>query len=182
MSLYLARLFQLCILSGTTPRRWNTSVIYLLPKDSEPPIDVTKVRPLSIFVMFRRIFEGLLLPVFTDETVSFNRLHPCQAGFLKGYSTLTHALICHHALSTKDVRLAIFLDFKSAYDKTPASRVLESLKRRGMPSLLRRLIQNLMFRDMNFHLVLNGDLSEIAPRNCGLPQGSALSPIIFDIF
>jgi hypothetical protein len=156
--------------------------MYLLPKKSEPPITCDSVRPLSILPMFRRIFEGLLLPVFTNPQHSFARLHPAQAGFSKGYSTLTQAAICHHAISTKSIRLAVFLDFKSAYDVTLPSHVMETLHRRGMPPRLQHLVYSLMFKYASFHLVVNGELSPSIDRNCGLPQGSSLSPIIFDMF
>jgi len=39
-----------------------------------------------------------------------------------------------------------------------------------------------MFQHGAFQLVVNGELSESIERNCGLPQGSPLSPIIFDMF
>src|SRR5438045_895517 len=66
----LSGLFSLCIQSGQTPRRWNRSIMYLLPKKSHPPITCNSVRPLSILPMFRRIFESLLLPIFTDPNTS----------------------------------------------------------------------------------------------------------------
>src|SRR5204862_5512619 len=84
------------------------------------------VRPLSILPMFRRIFEGIILPFFTTES-PYSKLHPCQAGFRRGYSTLTHAAICHHSLSTNFVPYAIFLDFKAAYDITTLHQVMTSL-------------------------------------------------------
>lgn len=178
----LSALFDLCIRVGETPTRWNESIMYLLPKTKEPPVTCDAVRPLSILSMFRRVFEALILPEFTNTNHEFARLHPCQAGFRKGYSTLTHAAICHHALSTDSVRLAIFLDFRAAYDVTAASRVMEALKRRGMPPILQRLVYSLMFNEGCFRVVVNGDLSRSIRRGRGLPQGSVLSPIVFDMF
>jgi len=178
----LSGLFARCVQSGQTPGRWNQSVMYLLPKSTEPPVTCDSVRPLSILPMFRRIFEALISPLFTDPERSYCKLHPAQAGFRKGYSTMTQAAIYHHALSTKAVRYAVFLDFKSAYDVTSCQHVMASLRRRGMPVLLLHLIRSLMFSNGFFRLVVNGSLSDSLPRDCGLPQGSSLSPVIFDIF
>jgi Reverse transcriptase (RNA-dependent DNA polymerase) len=175
--LRLSDLFDLCIRAGKTPERWNKSITCLLPKTNELPITSDTVRPLSVLPMFRRAFERLILPTFTDERHRFARLHPCQAGFRKGYSTLTHAAICHHALSTGAVSLAVFLDFRSAYDVPPASKVIESLRRRGTPPILQRLVHSLMFDNARIRLVVNGDLSDEITRSCGLPQGSILAPI-----
>ena len=140
----MSGLFSLCIRTGQTPRIWNRSVMYLLPKEDEPPITCNSVRPLSILPMFRRIFESLLLPIFTAPNASYTRLHPAQAGFRKGYSTLTHAAICHHAISTKAVPYSIFLDFKAAYDVTSVHHVMQSLQRRNLPIRLQYLIHSLM--------------------------------------
>src|SRR5436190_883760 len=139
-------------------------------------------RHLSILPMFRRIFESLLLPIFTDPNVPYARLHPAQAGFCKGYSTLTHAAICHHAISTKAVPYAIFLDFKAAYDVTSVHHVMKSLRQRNLPVRLQYLVHSLMFLNGSFRLVVNGQLSRCIQRDCGLFQGSPLSPVIFDMF
>src|SRR5579859_1786634 len=48
----LSGLYRLCIRTGQTLRRWNTCVVYLLPKKLEPPITCGSVRPLSILRMF----------------------------------------------------------------------------------------------------------------------------------
>jgi hypothetical protein len=156
--------------------------MYLLPKTVEPPITSDSVRPLSLLSMFRRIFESLILPSFTNDNKPYARLHSTQAGFRKGYSTLTHAVVCHYAMSTKQISYAIFLDFKSAYDVTQVTHVMGPLRKRRMPPLLQHLVHSLMFRDGSFHLVVNNDLSSVQQRNRGLPQGSPLSPIIFNMF
>ena len=178
----LSGLYLLCIRKGRTPSRWNHSVMYLLPKTVESPITSDSVRPLSLLPMFRRIFESLILPSFTNDNKPYAQLHSTQAGFRKGYSTLTHAIVCHHALSTKQISYAVFLDFKSAYDVTQAAHVMDALRKRGLPPLLQHLVHSLMFRDGSFQLVVNNDLSSVQQRNRGLPQGSPLSPIIFNMF
>ena len=156
--------------------------MYLLPKTNCPPITCNSVRPLSILPMFRRIFESLILLMLTDQTRSFAQLHPTQAGFRKGYSTLTQAAICHHALTMKSIQYAIFLDFKSAYDVTTVNHVMQSLQRRSLPVRLQHLIHSLMFSNASFRLIVNGRLSPVLRRDRGLPQGSPLSPVIFDMF
>jgi hypothetical protein len=178
----LSELYRLCIRTGATPSQWNRSIMYLLPKKNEPPITCESVRPLSILPMFRRVFESLLIPAFVDSSKAYTRLHYTQAGFRKGYSTMTHAAICHHVLATEKIEYAVFLDFKAAYDMTPADRVLRNLQQKGLPVRLQHLIQSLMFTNGSFQLVVNGQLSSTISRNRGLPQGSPLSPIIFNLF
>jgi hypothetical protein len=186
---FLHRLFVKCIESGCTPSRWNESIVHLIPKGIpkdengkriSPTADT--VRPLSILPMFRRIFESLLIPAFTDDTKQFCRLHPSQAGFRSGYSTLSNIAVCHHAIRHKLSRVSIFLDFKAAYDTIKPERVISILQSRKMPLLLQKLVYSSMFVSGSYTAVINGIQSSPQVRNCGLPQGSPLSPIIFNLF
>ena len=186
---YLHRLFVACIETGKTPSRWNESVVYLLPKGKakdengkrlSPTADT--VRPLSILPMFRRIFESLLIPTLTKDENRFSRLHPSQAGFRRGYSTLTNIAVCHHALNNKLAAFAIFLDFKAAYDSIDPHSVMSALRVRKTPLLLQKLIYSSMFTSGSYTAVINGVASEPQERNRGLPQGSPLSPIVFNLF
>ena len=51
-----------------------------------------------------------------------------------------------------------------------------------MPKFLLRLIYSSMFTDGQFTLIVNGIALDPISRNQGLPQGSPLSPIIFNFF
>lgn len=178
----LSHLYVLCLEAGRVPKRWNDSVMFLMSKVKRPPITCDGVRPLSILPMFRRIFESLLLPAFTNPSLDYCRLHPSQAGFRRGYSTLTQAMICHHAIESRRAKYVVFLDFQAAYDVTLASRVMHALEARKMPARLRSLVLSAMFTGGSFHLVVNALLSGPISRSRGLPQGSPLSPVIFNLF
>ncbi|KAH0605309.1 uncharacterized protein H6S33_004531 [Morchella sextelata] len=113
----LSFLYQMCIETFSTPERWNSSILYPLQKNSTKPYTPSNTRPISILVMFRRIFESLILPIFEDSIWDFNQMNPCQGGFRSGYSTQTHALILNHSLASGKRPLTVFLDFEAAFDK-----------------------------------------------------------------
>ncbi|KAF9555415.1 hypothetical protein BGW38_009254, partial [Lunasporangiospora selenospora] len=89
----VADLFRICCYLGVTPSTWNCSVIFPIPKGKETTIN--KFRPISLTLMLRRTFEKLLLWLYNDTPVF--RLHSTQAGFRRGFSTLTHALTAHES-------------------------------------------------------------------------------------
>ena len=151
-------------------------------QDQGTPVTCDKVRPLSILPMFRRLFETLMLPVFTDSSLCYCKLHPSQAGFRAGYSTLTQAVICHHAIESKRVQFVIFLDFQAAYDVILSHEVMDALRSKSMPARLRSLVLSSMFTNASYNVVVNSHLSDSISRNRGLPQGSPLSPVIFNLF
>lgn len=65
---------------------------------------------------------------------------------------------------------------------TKPEKVMSALKKHGMPDFLLRLIYSSMFTGGQFSLIVNGIVLPPISRNQGLPQGSPLSPIIFNLF
>jgi hypothetical protein len=59
---------------------------------------------------------------------------------------------------------------------------MAALRKRQTPKILQNLIHSLMFSDGQFILFINGISAPATIRNQGLPQGSPLSLIIFNMF
>jgi Reverse transcriptase (RNA-dependent DNA polymerase) len=177
----LAKLFRICATIGITPRRWNTAILYPIPK-SPGATTIDKHRPISLTVMFRRLFERILLDAITKTPTyacTFS-LHPCQAGFRHGYSTVTHAVTSNDAARLEDRTLA-FIDLKTAYDSVPIHRLLQKLADRDTDPALTSLVASL-FTQCESRIVVNGCLSPPIHLERGLLQGSILSPTLFNIF
>lgn len=178
----LSLLLQTCIRRGQTLTRWNKSLIYLIYKNTSLQYIASNTRPLCILVKFRRVFEGLLLPMFEDTRFAFNNLYSGQGEFRGGYSTLTHTMTVYHALEHIELPIVIFLDLEATYDKVGRAKLLTCFERQGMPPILIQLILQLMLDSMTHSLVVNGEISTPHVRQIGLPQGSPLSPVIFNQF
>lgn len=178
-------LFRCCTKFGLTPRRWNEAIIYPIPKSSPPPPTNTidTLRPISLTVLFRRIFERILLQAvtFAPEWASLRSFNPGQAGFRRGFSTLTQALLSHEGSVFNNAQIKVFIDLKQAYDRVPTSILLEKLSLRSPSNALLCLIDSL-FSNCSSRLVINGILSRSFDRGRGLLQGSILSPWLFNIF
>jgi len=67
----LFHLFQLYIHLGVTPHRWNKSYIFPIPKTSTSKY-IKDFRPVSITILFRKIFEALLLDFLNDKLKNNN--------------------------------------------------------------------------------------------------------------
>jgi len=105
-----------------------------------------------------------------------------QAGFRAGYSTWTNVLTLHYQTQADAGSHIVFLDFAAVFDKVRWSHLERKLQAPDINPLVLRLIYQLIFRDMNFSLIVNGCPSAQHNRNCGLLQGSPLSPILFNWF
>ena len=83
----LLYLYQMCIKFGMTPKGWNESVTFPIPKKKKSSY-IKDFRPISITNTFCKIFEGLLLDYINQKLKKEFKLFGNQAGFRSGYSTL----------------------------------------------------------------------------------------------
>jgi hypothetical protein len=177
----LGKLFGLCALTGLTPSRWNETLIHLIPKKAKSRT-VDNMRPISLTIMFRRIFELTLLRFIerSRSTSSLRSMAACQAGFRRGFSTLTHALTSHERCQRWRVN-SVFLDFQKAYDTVPIPLLLDKAADRGAPMGLVSLIGSL-FLGGSSRVQVNKVISSPFLRSRGLCQGSPLAPFCFNLF
>ena len=175
----ISDLFKLFWVCGVTPTTWNISRIHLLLKDPlEPYAD--KTRPIALTNVMRRIFEKLLLQQWlTADWASLNRF---QAGFRRGWSTISHILLSDD-LSRSGFPVSVFLDLKNAFDRVPHRKLLHLLEKRGIPNRSLSLIYSLMMHECQSLLSVNHEThSESISRGQGVFQGSILSPFLFNLF
>ncbi len=170
------RLFKICCLLGVTPSSWNVSVIHPIPKKETTTINT--FRPISLTLMLRRSFEKLFLNHLSRSPVAW--LHHSQAGFRRGFSTLTHTLVADDC-ALRGHKYRVFYDFAQAYDTVPVPLLLSKMKARKASDQVLALVDAL-FLCTSSKVVVNGTQTEPIPLTRGLFQGSLLSPLLFDIF
>ena len=170
-------LFQACFTSGKTPTRWNYSIIYPIPKNKNPS-SIEDFRPISLTVMFRRIFEKIILKRI--ENLNSCKLNIGQAGFRSGFSTITQ-IIASNLRSFNRNCIRVFLDLKQAYDRTPVPVVLELLRKRGLHNGFISIISSL-YSGCKTKILVNGVFTKHIELERGLLQGGILSPFLFSIF
>lgn len=178
----LTMLFSSCMLHGRTPARWNLTDTCLLVKRADRPRDADNLRPITLICMFRKLFERLLFKRFDLE--GWARLQPQQTGFRNHHSTLATAATAHAALADpgSPFGIAIFLDFRSAFDVVDHVKLLSLLRRRRCPGDVLSLIRSLQMRDVRSRILVNGEVSGHFARRRGVLQGSPLSPVLFNIY
>eukprot|EP00126_Sphaerothecum_destruens_P008199 Sdes_comp20123_c0_seq1m13167 len=174
-------LFGTCVRFGIVPSEWSHCTLHMLRKDPSQPF-ADKARPISLSWLLRRIFEKTLLKIWTEDRETWMGLQPTQAGFRRGFSTLSHILLSDE-LSRQGKPISIFLDIKAAYDSVSWRLLDLKLLDRGMPPATRFLLRNLVMKPAK----LSPSVDHIAaaePINTerGLFQGSILSPLLFTIF
>ena len=115
------------------------------------------------------------------------RFPPSQSGFLPGDSCIAQLLAIVYEIQTNldsnppaDVR-GVFLDISKGFDKIWHKGLLFKLKSYGVEGELLYLLECYLSNGEQ-RVVLNGQTFDWRKINSGVPQGSALRPLLFLIY
>lgn len=120
---------------------------------------------------------------------SFSTKHtiitPSQFGFRKGCSTET-ALLSQKELILQSFEdhlctLGIFIDYSKEFDSINHYSLFEKLQHYGFRGTFLKLLIS-YFNHRPQQVTINGFVSEFKPVNAGVPQGSILGPLLFNIY
>ena len=112
-------------------------------------------------------------------------LKPFQGGFRRGRSTTDQLLAFRErvqlAFAHNCICVTAFLDISSAYDSLWKNGLLYKLKKLGFKGKLLRWIYSFLMERIGSVCVASCYSSKTEYKN-GLPQGSCMSPILFNVF
>lgn len=153
----------------------NISKIYFLRKDQSKPLSGENSRPIAIQPASIKLLERATINITHKVMESYLFKEP-QFGFRKNSSTLKAFM--NLTLKYKHIKSLLSLDLKKAYDNINFHILYLALSDATPPHLW-PIIKFQLDLMTNQLIYLNGETYD---RNKGLPQGSALSPLFFNIY
>ena len=168
----------------SVPSVWKKSIIIPILKPNKSAENIQNYRPISLTSTLAKLMEKMICTRLNWFLENQNILTPAQAGFRQYQSTTQQTIKLSQeikdSLDKEETVLAVFVDFKSAYDSVWRTKLLDKMHKIGINNNMLRWFYNFLIQ--RFSATRYGEtISKFKQSKRGLPQGSVSSTILFNL-
>ncbi|UYV67752.1 hypothetical protein LAZ67_5001897 [Cordylochernes scorpioides] len=180
----LAELFTKCLRMGHFPRPWKEGRLILLPKPSNSATSqLEKYRPITLLNTMAKVFERCILARLQWLADRHGWFFEDQYGFVNGRSAEDALASITQFIEERQAHwrktLVISLDISKAFDTVWRPAIIQNLERLNCPEYITGLVKSFLEdRRVSYSA---WTATECTSSQLGTPQGSALSPFLWNI-
>lgn len=182
---FLATIFTRCFQLHHFPTRWKLGKVIPILKPGKDPTAPSSYRPITLLSAVSKLFERLLMDRMMPHIEEHNIIIPEQFGFQKGHSTV-HQVVRVENIIQRNKALSnntamVLLDVEKAFDNVWHDGLIHKLVQANFPTYIIKMVRSYL-SNRTFQVHLAGAKSELQEVAAGVPQGSVLGPILYNLY
>lgn len=175
----IQKLFNTCLLKGTTPTQWHNAVIVIMHKKGDIA-NLKNYRPISLLSHIYKLYTKIITKRLTNKLDSYQPRE--QAGFRRNFGTNDHLQVIK-TLIEKCVEynkplILIFVDYEKAFDTVDQQKMLLALADCRIDHRYIEAIKNI-YSTATSCVRLHEETSKFRIER-GVRQGDTISPKLFN--
>ena len=177
----LFRLYEESFATGQVPEDWSHSYLKPIPK---PGKDHSKLNGYHILTMQNttgKLMERIVARKLAQDLERRNVLPPNQGGYRAGKNTRETQPDSHTMSTRKEQALAVAVDLEDAYNRVQFKLLMELFRQYGVSLTLTRWLAAAL-QERKVAIRLENWISTHQQLTMGLPQGSLLSPVLYNVY
>ena len=180
----LLDIFNYIFSTGNFPDSWREATIIPVPKPGKDHTDPANYRPIALTSCVCKTMERMINDRLVWYLETNNILSPYQNGFRQHRSTIDQLVRLETYIREGFIKrqhvVAVFFDLEKAYDTTWKGGIMQDLHSAGLRGRLPIFIAEFL-KNRTFKVRVGNTLSSTHVQEQGVPQGSILSPILFNL-
>lgn len=165
------------------PEIWNNIKIIPIPKPFKDKHTIEGYRPISLLPVLLKLFNSVIKhtletyfeerKLFPKNTIGFRKERSSNDIFLN----LNNSIFNNKRKKLKQILISI--DFSKAFDMVNIDKLIKILQFHKVDSNIINWLKQFLY---NRKIIFRDDQSTVIITSSGIPQGSCISPLLFNIY